>query len=65
MQHPQWFSGSNRIAAEEKVVRVDLPALRPKGGDWRTMKAEMPSPRVFLPGSFTTVPSPDLPVGRP
>ena len=23
MQHPQWFSGSNRIAAREKVFRID------------------------------------------
>ena len=23
MQHPQWFSGNNRIVAREKVVRID------------------------------------------
>ena len=64
MHHPQWFSGNNRIAAREKVVRFD-PSASPKGGGWHTMKAEMPSPGVFLPGSFAAAPSPDLPVGRP
>ena len=33
-----------------------------KGGDWRTMQAEMPSPKVTLPGPFVTPPSPVLPV---
>ncbi len=23
MHHPQWFSGNNRIAAREKVVKID------------------------------------------
>jgi len=23
MHHPRWFSGSNRVAAREKVVRID------------------------------------------
>ena len=33
-----------------------------KGGDWRTIQAEMPSPQVTLPGPFVTPPSPVLPV---
>ena len=36
-----------------------------RGGGWHTMKAEMPSPGVFLPGSFAAAPSPEPPVRRP
>ena len=41
------------------------PSASYRGGAWHTMKAEMPSPGVFLPGSFAAAPSPAPPVGRP
>jgi hypothetical protein len=37
-------------------------ALPPRGGVWRTIPAEVPSPEVSLPGPFVLAPSPDLPV---
>jgi hypothetical protein len=41
------------------------PTLHRKGGDWRPMSAEMPSPGVSPPGPFATASSPDLPVRPP
>jgi hypothetical protein len=42
-------------------IRVPASASS-KGGDWRTIPAEMPSPKVSLPGPFVLAPSPVLPV---
>ena len=33
-----------------------------RGGVWRTIPAEVPSPKVSLPGPFVLAPSPVLPV---
>ncbi len=41
------------------------PSASCRGGVWHTMKAEMPSPGVFLPGSFAAAPYPASPAGRP
>lgn len=49
----------------ERRSSDSTPSASCRGGVWHTMKAEMPSPGVFLPGSFAAAPSPDLPVGRP
>ena len=64
MHHP---SGPPAITASspERESSDSTPSASLKGGSWHPMKAEMPSPGVFLPGSFDAAPSPDLPVGRP
>ena len=60
-------NGSPAITAllPERRSSGSTPSASCRGGGWHTMKAEMPSPGVFLPGSFAADPSPDLPVGRP
>ena len=60
-------NGSPAVTAllPERRSSGSTPSASSKGGGWRTMKAEMPSPGVFLPGSFTAAPCPDLPAGRP
>ena len=59
--------GSPSVTAllTERGSSGSTPSASCRGGVWHTMQAEMPSPRVFLPGSFAAAPSPDLPVGRP
>lgn len=42
-------------------IRVPVSASS-RGGVWRTIPAEMPSPEVSLPGPFVLAPSPALPV---
>ena len=42
-------------------IRVPVNASS-RGGVWRTIPAEMPSPKVSLPGPFVLAPSPVLPV---
>ncbi len=44
-------------------IRVPVSASS-RGGVWRTIPAEMPSPKVALPGPFVREPSPVLPVAR-
>jgi len=60
-------NGSPAITAllPERRSSESTPSASRRGGVWHTMKAEMPSPGVFLPGSFTADPCPDLPAGRP
>ncbi len=60
-------NGSPAITAllPERGSSGSTPSASYRGGDWHTMKAEMPSPGVSLPGSFAAAPSPDLPVRRP
>ena len=60
-------NGSPAITAllPERRSSESTPSASRRGGVWHTMKAEMPSPGVFLPGSFAAAPSPDLPAGRP
>ena len=60
-------NGSPAITAwlPERRSSESTPSASRRGGVWHTMKAEMPSPGVFLPGSFTAAPCPDLPLGRP
>ena len=60
-------NGSPAITAllPERRSSRSTPSASRRGGVWHTMKAEMPSPGVFLPGSFTTAPCPDSPAGRP
>ena len=61
------LSGSPAITVllPERRSSESTPSASCRGGGWHTMKAEMPSPRVFLPGSFAADPCPDLPAGRP
>lgn len=61
------LKGSPAITASspERESSDSTPSASLKGGSWHTLKAEMPSPGVILPGSFAAAPSPDLPVGRP
>jgi hypothetical protein len=62
MEHPDWSLTDNPLD-RSRGGRFGLPStLHQKGGDWRTNQAEMPSPKVPLPGPFVTPPSPDLPV---
>ena len=60
-------NGSPAITAllPERRSSESTPSASCRGGGWHTMKAEMPSPGVFLPGSFAADPCPDLPAGRP
>ncbi len=60
-------NGSPAITAwlPERRSSESTPSASRRGGVWHTMKAEMPSPGVFLPGSFAADPCPDLPAGRP
>ena len=60
-------NGSPAITAllPERRSSRSTPSASCRGGVWHTMKAEMPSPGVFLPGSFTAAPCPDSPAGRP
>ena len=60
-------NGSPAVTAllPERRSSESTPSASCRGGGWHTMKAEMPSPGVFLPGSFAADPSPVLPVGRP
>ena len=60
-------NGSPAITAwlPERRSSESTPSASRRGGVWHTMKAEMPSPGVSLPGSFAAAPSPDLPVERP
>jgi hypothetical protein len=60
------LSGSPAVAVflPRKKSSDSTPSASRRGGVWHTTKAEMPSPGVFLPGSFVAAPSPDLPAGR-
>jgi hypothetical protein len=60
-------NGSPAVTAllPERRSSGSTPSASCRGGAWHTMKAEMPSPGVFLPGSFAAAPCPDLPAGRP
>jgi hypothetical protein len=53
------------VSLLERRSSGSTPSASRKGGRWHTIKAETPSPGVFLPGSFVAAPSPDPPVGRP
>lgn len=60
------LNGSPPVTAllVERESSDSTPSASFKGGNWHPMKAEMPSPGVFLPGSFAVSPSPDPPVDR-
>lgn len=60
-------NGSPAITAwlPERRSSESTPSASRRGGVWHTMKAEMPSPGVSLPGPFDTLPSPVLPVETP
>jgi len=60
-------NGSPAVTASllERRSSGSTPSASCRGGGWHTMKAEMPSPGVSLPGSFAADPSPEPPVGRP
>ena len=45
----------------ERKFRIPVNASS-RGGDWRTKQAEVPSPKVTLPGPYDMPPSPVLPV---
>ena len=53
------------VSLPERRSSGSTPSASYRGGVWHTMKAEMPSPGVSLPGSFAADPSPEPPVGRP
>ena len=53
------------VLLPERRSSGSTPSASRRGGVWHTMKAEMPSPGVFLPGSFAAALCPDLPAGRP
>jgi hypothetical protein len=61
------LDGSPAVTAwlPERRSSGSTPSASSKAGGWHAMKAEMPSPGVFLPGSFAAAPSPDLPAERP
>jgi hypothetical protein len=61
------LTGSPSVTASlsERGASGSPPSASRRGGVWHTMKAEMPSPGVFLPGSFAAAPCPDPPAGRP
>ena len=63
MHHPRGPPPVIRSAGGERTS--EFLSASSRGGDWRTTKAEVPSPGVSLPGSFATAPSPVPPVGRP
>jgi len=63
MHHRDGSKSTLRTFDPEAGIRVPVSASS-KGGDWRTIPAEMPSPKVSLPGPFVHEPSPVLPVAR-
>ena len=61
MHHRNGSSSTLRTFEPEAGIRVPVNASS-RGGVWRTIPAEVPSPEVSLPGPFVLAPSPVLPV---
>ena len=63
MHHRDGSRATLRTFDPEAGIRVPINASS-KGGDRRTIPAELPSPEVALPGPFVHEPSPVLPVAH-
>jgi hypothetical protein len=61
MHHRRGSEPTLRTFDPEAGIRVPVN-VSSRGGVWRTTPAEMPSPKVSLPGPFVLAPSPALPV---